>query len=100
MIYELPLITFQIYEFLDRYVVGQNFAKKVLSVAVYNHYKRIYHNIPVNKKMDKVGKLKLMTSFTNPQSQSIHPCKSTISGSSRDGRAEQWEIPADAQVGK
>ena len=23
---------------------------------MYNHYKRIYHNIPVNKKMDKVGK--------------------------------------------
>merc|ERR1719300_1576625 len=26
---------------------------KALSVAVYNHYKRIYHNIPVNKKSDK-----------------------------------------------
>ncbi len=29
---------------LDEYVVGQNAAKKVLSVSVYNHYKRIYHN--------------------------------------------------------
>lgn len=28
-------------EFLDDYVIGQNEAKKVLSVAVYNHYKRI-----------------------------------------------------------
>lgn len=28
-------------EFLDEYVVGQDDAKKVLSVAVYNHYKRI-----------------------------------------------------------
>ncbi len=28
---------------LDEYVVGQDEAKKVLSVAVYNHYKRIYH---------------------------------------------------------
>lgn len=28
-------------EFLDQYVIGQNEAKKVLSVAVYNHYKRI-----------------------------------------------------------
>lgn len=27
-------------------MVGQEHAKKVLSVAVYNHYKRIYHNIP------------------------------------------------------
>jgi ATP-dependent protease Clp ATPase subunit len=29
-------------------VVGQNYAKKVLSVAVYNHYKRIFHNMPTN----------------------------------------------------
>lgn len=28
---------------LDEYVVGQETAKKALSVAVYNHYKRIYH---------------------------------------------------------
>uniref|UniRef100_A0A0D3F6J0 Clp ATPase C-terminal domain-containing protein n=1 Tax=Oryza barthii TaxID=65489 RepID=A0A0D3F6J0_9ORYZ len=28
---------------LDKYVIGQDRAKKVLSVAVYNHYKRIYH---------------------------------------------------------
>ena len=31
----------EIYSFLDEYVVGQDLAKKVLSVAVYNHYKRI-----------------------------------------------------------
>ena len=31
----------QIKEFLDEYVIGQDKAKKVLSVAVYNHYKRI-----------------------------------------------------------
>ena len=31
----------EIYDFLDQYVVGQNMAKKVLSIAVYNHYKRI-----------------------------------------------------------
>jgi len=29
---------------LDQYVIGQDDAKKVLSVAVYNHYKRIKHN--------------------------------------------------------
>ena len=32
-----------IYEKLDEYVVGQEQAKKVLSVAVYNHYKRIWN---------------------------------------------------------
>ena len=31
----------EIYEFLDQYVVGQDLAKKQLSVAVYNHYKRV-----------------------------------------------------------
>ena len=31
----------EIYEFLDAYVIGQENAKKALSVAVYNHYKRV-----------------------------------------------------------
>jgi ATP-dependent Clp protease ATP-binding subunit ClpX len=31
----------EIYDFLDSYVVGQEDAKKALSVAVYNHYKRV-----------------------------------------------------------
>lgn len=29
---------------MDEHIVGQNLAKKILSVAVYNHYKRITHN--------------------------------------------------------
>ena len=32
----------EIKAFLDDYVIGQDYAKKVLAVAVYNHYKRIY----------------------------------------------------------
>ncbi|XP_068910318.1 ATP-dependent Clp protease ATP-binding subunit clpX-like, mitochondrial isoform X2 [Tenebrio molitor] len=36
----------KIYDYLNRHVVGQEYAKKVLSVAVYNHYKRIYNNNP------------------------------------------------------
>src|SRR5829696_778091 len=31
----------QIKEFLDQYVIGQNYAKKALAVAVHNHYKRL-----------------------------------------------------------
>ncbi len=31
--------------FLDQYVVGQNYAKRVLSVAVYNHYQRVRNNL-------------------------------------------------------
>ena len=37
----------KIKSYLDQYVIGQNYAKKVLSVAVYNHYKRI-----INKDAD------------------------------------------------
>ena len=33
----------EIKEFLDAYVIGQETTKKVLSVAVYNHYKRLLH---------------------------------------------------------
>ncbi|MFH1014910.1 MAG: ATP-dependent Clp protease ATP-binding subunit ClpX [Nitrospirota bacterium] len=32
----------EIYQFLEDYVIGQEKAKKILSVAVHNHYKRIY----------------------------------------------------------
>ena len=37
-------------EYLDQYVVGQDYAKKALSVAVYNHYKRMSQ--PVQKRDD------------------------------------------------
>ncbi|MBK5222262.1 MAG: ATP-dependent Clp protease ATP-binding subunit ClpX [Acidimicrobiia bacterium] len=33
----------EIYEFLSDYIIGQELAKKILSVAVYNHYKRVQH---------------------------------------------------------
>ncbi|MFA5712768.1 MAG: ATP-dependent Clp protease ATP-binding subunit ClpX [Bacteroidales bacterium] len=37
----------EIHRFLDQYVIGQERAKKILSVAVYNHYKRV-NSIPDN----------------------------------------------------
>ena len=43
----------EIKAFLDQYVIGQDRAKKLLSVAVYNHYKRILHNL-VDPKNDGV----------------------------------------------
>ncbi|XP_051993381.1 ATP-dependent Clp protease ATP-binding subunit clpX-like, mitochondrial isoform X2 [Xyrauchen texanus] len=44
----------KIYAYLDKYVVGQDHAKKVLSVAVYNHYKRIYNNMPAGSRQQQV----------------------------------------------
>ncbi|MDZ7741742.1 MAG: ATP-dependent Clp protease ATP-binding subunit ClpX [Bacteroidota bacterium] len=42
----------QIKEYLDQYVIGQDEAKRVLAVAVYNHYKRIAQ--PASKEDDEV----------------------------------------------
>ncbi len=43
---------FEIKNHLDQYVIGQDEAKKILAVAVYNHYKRI--NQPLSKDQDDV----------------------------------------------
>lgn len=42
----------EIYAFLNEHVVGQGYAKKVLSVAAYNHYKRL-GNLSDDTKIDK-----------------------------------------------
>ena len=42
----------EIHAYLDQYVIGQDNAKKLLSVAVYNHYKRINHNLAQEEKDD------------------------------------------------
>ena len=49
------LLTEQDLNRLDQYIIGQNRAKKVLSVAVHNHYKRLslgeegHHDVEVDK---------------------------------------------------
>ena len=46
----------QIHKFLNDYVIGQERAKKILSVAVYNHYKRIFKGAP----SDEIQKSNIM----------------------------------------
>lgn len=43
----------EIKSFLDEYVVGQDDAKKVLSVAVYNHYKRVLSGKDMDVELQK-----------------------------------------------
>lgn len=45
----------KIMEYLNKHIIGQDLAKKVLSVAVYNHYKRIYHNAPAATNIPRHG---------------------------------------------
>ena len=42
----------EIKEFLDQYVIGQDQAKKQLSIAVYNHYKRLLHAKDENREVE------------------------------------------------
>ncbi|MBV1914082.1 MAG: ATP-dependent Clp protease ATP-binding subunit ClpX [Pseudomonadales bacterium] len=51
----------EINETLDQYVIGQSWAKKVLSVAVYNHYKRLDHGSNSKNKDDvELGKSNIL----------------------------------------
>ena len=43
----------KIKEFLDAYIIGQDYSKKVMSVAVYNHYKRLLQKNTCSKAMGK-----------------------------------------------
>lgn len=43
----------EINEFLDQYVIGQDSAKKFLSVAVYNHYKRLAQDLSDDVEIEK-----------------------------------------------
>lgn len=49
----------EISEILDQYVIGQEQAKKVLAVAVYNHYKRL-HNVDKKKDDIELGKSNIL----------------------------------------
>ncbi len=49
---KLPLPA-EIHKFLDDYVIGQERAKKILSVAVYNHYKRIFSGSIIDVELQK-----------------------------------------------
>ncbi len=51
----------EIKEVLDEYVIGQEQAKKVLAVAVYNHYKRI----EANEQSQEMSKCRRATSFSS-----------------------------------
>jgi len=65
----------KIFEYLDRHVVGQEQAKKVLSVAVYNHYKRLSVNIQPqgsNSKGSGDGNIRNSDGFTDLSNTFAH----------------------------
>jgi ATP-dependent Clp protease ATP-binding subunit ClpX len=67
----------EIKNFLDEHIVGQDDAKKTLSVAVYNHYKRVNHNIG-NKEREKENKDKDKDAKDKEPSSTVEIQKSNI----------------------
>ncbi|KAF6777359.1 hypothetical protein AHF37_03267, partial [Paragonimus kellicotti] len=67
-----PPIPKQIHAYLDRYVIGQDRAKRVLAVQVYAHYNRIHHNQTLNR-ADANSTAAQSTGSSVGQSNSSHP---------------------------
>ena len=61
----------EIKAYLDQYVIGQDRAKTVLAVAVYNHYKRISHNL-IGKADDGVELEKSNILLVGPTGRALH----------------------------
>ncbi|XP_030645976.1 ATP-dependent Clp protease ATP-binding subunit clpX-like, mitochondrial isoform X2 [Chanos chanos] len=80
----------KIYAYLDKYVVGQSYAKKVLAVAVYNHYKRIYNNIPAGGRQQvEVEKQNSLTPRELLQIAGISPHGNALGASVQQQAAQQ-----------
>ncbi|XP_053318416.1 ATP-dependent Clp protease ATP-binding subunit clpX-like, mitochondrial isoform X2 [Spea bombifrons] len=89
----------KIYNYLDKYVVGQSFAKKVLSVAVYNHYKRIYNNIPATvRQQAEVEKQASLTPRELLQIAGINPHGNAL-GASMQQQVNQ-QMPQERRGGE
>uniref|UniRef100_A0A8C7LTI3 ClpX-type ZB domain-containing protein n=1 Tax=Oncorhynchus mykiss TaxID=8022 RepID=A0A8C7LTI3_ONCMY len=79
----------KIYAYLDKYVVGQSYAKKVLAVAVYNHYKRIYNNIPAGSRQVEVEKQASLTPRELLQIAGISPHGNALGASMQQQATQQ-----------
>lgn len=95
----------KIYEYLNKHVVGQDYAKKVLSVAVYNHYKRIYNNIPQQPAHSPRHDMAVMEqgpnySFTHRDLLHINGLGVGVSPGTSPGFGYQSEEPPRGQNGR
>ena len=61
LILDVPKPT-DIKAYLDQHIIGQDKAKKILSVSVYNHYKRVNHNFQSKGKEDDQFKVEIQKS--------------------------------------
>jgi ATP-dependent Clp protease ATP-binding subunit ClpX len=50
----------QIYDFLNQYVIGQDLAKRAISVSVHNHYKRLHHSDTMDENDIEIDKSNIL----------------------------------------
>jgi ATP-dependent Clp protease ATP-binding subunit ClpX len=77
----------EIYDFLNDYVIGQDGAKKVMSVAVYNHYKRIQVGASASGDVEisaAEGSLKVQTASGDQEIGSVASGEVTLQTASGD----------------
>ena len=70
----------EIKQFLDDYVIGQDHAKKVLSVAVYNHYKRL------NFDAEQVTEASLLTQGSEYEDVEVEKSNILLAGPTGSGK--------------
>ncbi|XP_067929243.1 ATP-dependent Clp protease ATP-binding subunit clpX-like, mitochondrial isoform X2 [Watersipora subatra] len=94
----------KIYSYLNKFVIGQERAKKVMSVAVYNHYKRLSNNLPTETSSTPatVKRLPRVPSLHNPLGPSSmvndawsSQTKATLSHSSDVLETDKYELVLD-----
>ncbi|KAG7097211.1 hypothetical protein E1B28_004582 [Marasmius oreades] len=69
----------QLVEFLNQYIVGQENAKKVLSVAVFNHYSRVRANLSMVQAREDAYRNEVEQSENGIRTANIRPLRSQSS---------------------
>uniref|UniRef100_A0A0W0F8M1 Atp-dependent clp n=1 Tax=Moniliophthora roreri TaxID=221103 RepID=A0A0W0F8M1_MONRR len=65
----------QLVQFLDQYIVGQESAKKVLSVAVFNHYNRVRANMEMLQAREVMSEAEFSNNPGNNSEDGVQPAK-------------------------
>ena len=63
----------EIKEFLDLYMIGQDQAKRVMSVAVYNHYKRLLQPVSKDEEEVEIEKSNIILFLMNYETRLFYP---------------------------
>ncbi|KAF7301500.1 hypothetical protein MIND_00715400 [Mycena indigotica] len=85
----------QLSQYLDQFVVGQDYAKKVLSVAVFNHYQRIHTHMAA---LEANAYLEERRNFPQPPYPSTDPAASVSTAHIRPLRKPQTLPPLPTQL--